>query len=58
MSTVKNGQIFLYCFKLQKGLELVPSLQHWVKKMLEVFVIQHTSIWPSFILIGLTIHKK
>ena len=58
MSTVKNGQIFLYCFKLQKDLELVPSLQHWVKKMLEVFVIQHTSIWPSFILIGLTIHKK
>ena len=50
----KPSSIVIF-FKLQKGLELVPSLQHWAKKMLEVFVIQHTSIWPSFILIGLSI---
>ena len=30
--------------KLQKGLELVSSLQHSAKNMLEMFVIQHTSI--------------
>ena len=31
---------------------LVSSLQHYIKNMLEIFVIQHTSIWPSLILIA------
>ena len=37
--------------KSWKGLELASSLQHWVKNLLEMFVIQHTSVWPNFILI-------
>ena len=32
-------------------LELVSSLEHWTKNMLEMFVIQHPRIWPNFILI-------
>ena len=44
--------------KSQKDLELVSSLQHWAKTMSEIFFIQHTSFWPSFILIGLRIQKK
>ena len=36
MSTIKNGQMLL--------LELVSSLQHWANHMLEMFVIQQTSI--------------
>ena len=28
--------------KSYKGLELVSSLQHWTKNMLETFIIQHT----------------
>ena len=28
------------------------------RAMLEMFAIQHTSIWPNFILIGLRIQKK
>ena len=59
-STIKNGQILLYfCFdKSQKGLELVSSLQHWSKNMLEMFFIHYTSIWPNFVLIELRIQKK
>ena len=41
-----------------KGLELVSSLQHWTKNMLEMFVIQHTSIWPNLILVVLRIQKN
>ena len=44
--------------KSQKGLELVSSLLHWAKNMLEMFVIQHTSIWPNFILIVIRIQNK
>ena len=44
--------------KSEKGLELVSRLQHWAKNMLEIFVIQHTSIWPHFILIVPRIQKK
>ena len=39
-------------------LELVSSLQHWAKNMLEMFSIQHTSIWPSYILIVLRTQKN
>ena len=34
------------------------SLQHSAENMLEMFVIQHTSIRPNFILIGRGIQKK
>ena len=44
--------------KLLRGLELVSSLQHWAKSMLEIFVTHHTSIWPILILIVLRIQKK
>ena len=40
------------------GLELVSSLQYRARNMLEMFVIQHTSIWPNFILIVLRIKKN
>ena len=51
---------FRYAFliKSEKGLELVSSLQHSAKTILEMFIIQHTSIWPYFILIILRIQKK
>ena len=52
---------FLYVVvlvKLWKGLELVPSFQHWTKNILEMFVIEHISIWPNFISIALKIPKK
>ena len=39
-------------------MELVSSLQHSAKNMLEMFAIQHTSTWPNFILIGRGIQKK
>ena len=57
---IKNGQILLYCHfnKIIEGLELVSSLHHSAKNMLEMVVIQHTSIWPNFILIGLRIQKE
>ena len=44
--------------KSLKGLKLVSSLQHWAKNMVEMFVIQHTSIWLNFILIVFMIQKK
>ena len=44
--------------KQQKSLELVSSLQHWAKNMLEMFAIEHTSIWPNFNLIVLRIKKN
>ena len=34
--------------KSKKDLELVFSLQHWAKIMLETFVMLHTSIWLNF----------
>ena len=39
-------------------MKLVSSLQHSAKNMLEMLVIQHTSISRNFILIGLKIQKK
>ena len=44
--------------KSYKSLELVSSLQHSAKNMLELFVIPHTSLWPNFIFIVLRIQKK
>ena len=44
--------------KISYHLELVSSLQHSAGNMLEMFVRQHTSIWPNFILIGRRIQKK
>ena len=46
MSTSKNGQIRYIAFliKLLNGLELVFRLQHRAKNMIEMFVIQRTSI--------------
>ena len=44
--------------KSQGALELVPNLQHWVKNMLEMLVIQHTSIQTIFILIVLITIQK
>ena len=52
MSTIKNGQILLYCYfnKIIK-----ETLQYSAKNMWEMFVIQHTGIWPNFILLGLRV---
>ena len=60
MSTLKNGQISLYFHfnKIIKGLELVSSLHHWAKYMLEMLFIQHTSIYLNFMLIARRIQKK
>ena len=51
----------LYCHfnKIIKGPgTIVSSHQHWSRNMFEMFVIQHTSVWPNFILIGLRIGLK
>ena len=37
--------------KLWNDLEQVSSHQHWAKITSEMFAMQHTSIWPNFILI-------
>ena len=42
-----NFHYVVILIKLQKGLELVFSLQNWAKNMFEMFVIQYTSIWPK-----------
>ena len=59
MSTIKNGQILLYCHfnKIIKEPGTSFQLQHLAKNMLEMFIIQHTSIWPNFILIGFKTNK-
>ena len=44
--------------KPQNSLELISSHQHWAENMLEMFVIQHASIWTNFILIVIKIQKK
>ena len=44
--------------KSRKGLELVSSLKHKAKNKLEMFAIQHRSIWPNFILIVPGIQKN
>ena len=44
--------------KFEKSLQLVSSLQHWAKNMLEMFLIQYVSVWPNVILIVLNIQKK
>ena len=57
---IKNGQILIYCHfnKIIKGPETSFQSQNWAKNMLEMFLIQYTSIWPNFILIVLMIKKK
>ena len=55
MARSRYNLIFI---KSEKGQELVSSLQHWAKNVLEMFVLRHTSIWPNFILTVLTIHKN
>ena len=45
----------------ERGLELVSSLHQWTKNMLGMFVMfvmQHISIWPNFILIALRIQRN
>ena len=44
MPTIKNGQILLYCHFNKIIEELVCNRQHSAENMLEMFVIQHTSI--------------
>ena len=44
--------------KSYKGLELDSRLHHRAKNMLEMFAMQHTSIWPNFILIERRSQKK
>ena len=50
-----RSRYIVILMKSWKGLELVASLQHWAKNMLEMLGIENTSIWPNFILIVLTI---
>ena len=60
MSTIKNDQILLYCHFNKIIKEPWTSFQSLAsaKNILEMFVMQHTSIWPNFILIGLKMQKK
>ena len=60
MSTIKNAQILLYChfneiIKVSGTSFLSPALS---QKILKMFVKQHASTLPTFILIILRIHKK
>ena len=55
---VTRSPYIVTLIKSWKDLELVSSLLHWAKNMLEIVVLNHTSISPSFILIGLGIQKK
>ena len=63
MSIIKNGQISLY-FHFNKIMKIPetsfqsPALNQKMFEMFEMFVIQHTSIWPNFIFIVLRIRKK
>ena len=54
----KNNDYWNFLIKSKKSLEIVSSLQHWVKNMLDIFVIQHSSIWPNFVLTVLRIQKR
>ena len=54
----KNNDYWNFLIKSKKSLELVSGLQHWVKNMLDIFVIQHSSIWRNFILTVLRIQKR
>ena len=55
---IDRSHYIVISLKLQKGLELVSSPQHWAKNMLEMFIIRYTSMWPNLILIVLRIQKK
>ena len=44
--------------KSWKGLEVVSSLKHCSKNILEMIVTQHTSIWPDFKRPDFSIQKK
>ena len=70
---ISKGDNFQKFFEQSEGVELDSrsflvqqpdsrfqcfSLYHSAKTMLEMFVMQRTSIWPKIILIGLRIQKK
>ena len=55
---IVKSPYFAISLKSEKALELLSSLQHWIKDMFEMFVIRYTSIWPNFILIVHSIQKK
>ena len=60
MSPIKNGQILLLCNfnKIIKGPGTSSQSPALSQNMLEMFVIQHTGIWPNFILIVVRIQKN
>ena len=60
MSTIKNGQISLYCHfnKIVKGPGTSFKSPVLSQDMLETFAIQHTSSLQNFILIGRRIQKE
>ena len=53
-----RSRYIVILIKLWKDLKLVSSLQFGAKNMLEMCVMQHTSIWPNIILKVLRIQKK
>ena len=59
MSAIKNCQILLYCQfnKITQGSGTNVQSQTLREVMFEMFVIQHTSILPNFILIVLRIKE-
>ena len=60
MSTIKNGQISLYCHfnKIVKGPGTSFYSPALSQKHVKTFFIQHTNTKPNFILIVLRIQKK
>ena len=57
---LKIGRSLKYChfIKIIEVLEIVSSLQHQAKNMLEIYAIRYTSIWPHFMSIVRRIQKK
>ena len=55
---IARSRYIIILIKSLKGLELVSSLHHWAKNMLEMFVILHTRTWPNSILIVFRIQIK
>ena len=57
---LKIGRSLKYChfIKIIEVLEIVSSLQHQAKNMLEIYAIRYTSIWPHFMSIVRRIKKK
>ena len=46
MSAIKNGQVSLYCLlkKIEKSVELVSSLQHLIKNVLEMCILAYNTL--------------